>query len=164
MVVEAEPLRAERDVTIGCFDVGGRRYGIDISQIREVVRWEAATPLPRAPALIEGVLDLRGSMIPVVDLGRALDVGPVKGSDHARIVLTEVAGMIVGFSVDAAIEVLAVEASQLLDPPSLATQFGYETTRAVVRREGEGPILVVSLETLIENIYRSALQPLEAAP
>jgi len=147
-----------RDMTIGCFEVGGRRYGIDVAQIREVFRWEAATPLPQAPTLIEGVIDLRGSMIPVVDLGRILDVGPVKDSDHARIVLTEVEGMIVGFAVDAAIEVLSVREDQLLDPPPLATQSGYETMRAVVRREGEAPILVVSLEHLVENVYRSALQ------
>ena len=157
--MEAEQLQIDGDVTIGCFEVGGRRYGIDVSQIREVFRWEAATPLPRAPELIEGVIDLRGAMIPVVDLGRVLDVGPVKESDQARIVLTEVEGMIVGFSVDAAIEVVSVQGSQLLDPPSLATQSGYETMRGVVRREGEVPILVVSLEQLIENVYRSALRP-----
>ncbi len=162
--MEAELLQSDGDVTIGCFDVGGRHYGIDVSQIREVFRWEAATPLPQAPALIEGVIDLRGSMIPVVDLGRVLDVGPVKGSDQARIVLTEVDGMIIGFSVDAAIEVLSVPGAQLLDPPSLAIQSGYETTRGVVRREGEAPVLVVSLESLIENVYRSALQPMETTP
>jgi len=162
--VKAELLQNEGDVTIGCFDVGGRNYGIDVSQIREVVRWEPATPLPRAPKLIEGVLDLRGSMIPVVDLGRALDVDPVKETDQARIVLTEVDGMIIGFAVDAAIEVLVIHGSQLLDPPALATQSGYETMRAVVRREGEAPILVVSLEHLVENIYRSALQPSETTP
>jgi purine-binding chemotaxis protein CheW len=158
----AELTQNAADIMIGCFDVGGRRYGIDVSQIREVFRWEPATPLPQAPSLIEGVIDLRGSMIPVVDLGRILEVGSLAESDQARIVLTEVDGMIVGFSVDAAIEVLSVQAAQLLDPPSLATHSGYETTRAVVRREGEVPILVVSLEHLIENVFRSALQPVGA--
>ena len=162
--MRAEALQSDAHVMIGCFEVGGRRYGIDVSQIREVFRWEAATPLPRAPALIEGVIDLRGSVIPVVDLGRILEVGPVEQSDQARIVLTEVDGMIVGFAVDAAIEVLSVDGSQMLDPPSLATHSGYATTRAVVRREGEVPILVVSLEHLIENVFRSASQPKGTAP
>ena len=61
---------AENHVTLGTFEVGGRVLAIDVAQMREVVRWQPVTPLPNAPALIEGVVDLRSSVIPVVDLGR----------------------------------------------------------------------------------------------
>ena len=149
----------ENQVTLGCFEVAGHTYAIDVAQVREVVRWQAVTPLPNAPALIEGVIDLRGAVVPVVDLGRALGwpAGP-----RTRIAVTEVDGLVMGLAVDAAVEVLAVDVGQLDDPPTLAMQTGYDMTRAVVRRPGAAPILVLSLEHVLESVYRSALSDREA--
>lgn len=148
---------ADNFVTLGCFEVGGRPYALDVSQLREVVRWQPVTPLPNAPALIEGVIDLRGSVVPVVDLGRALSLGPVKPSLRARIAVAEVDGLVVGLAVDAAVEVIPVDVERLEDPPALATQTGYEVARAIVRRAQAEPIVVLSLEQLLETVYRSAL-------
>jgi len=150
---------AENQVTLGCFEVAGQTYAIDVAQVREVVRWQAVTPLPNAPALIEGVIDLRGAVVPVVDLGRALGRAP---GPRTRIAVTEVDGLVMGLAVDAAVEVLAVDVGQLDDPPTLATQTGYDMTRAVVRRPGAAPILVLSLEHVLESVYRSALPVREA--
>ena len=147
----------ENHVTLGCFEVRGRVYALDVSQVREVVRWQPVTPLPNAPALIEGVIDLRGSVVPVVDLGRALGVGPVEPGLRARIAVTEVDGLVMGLAVDAAVEVLPVDVSRLEDPPALATQTGYDVARAIVRRSGEDPVVVLSIEHLLESVYRSAL-------
>ncbi len=144
-------------VTLGCFEVAGRIYAMDVTQVREVVRWQTVTPLPNAPELIEGVIDLRGSVVPVVDLGRALGGSGIEASNRARIVVTDVDGLSVGLSVEAAIEVLPVELTALEDPPALATQAGYGTTRAIIRREDQEPIMVLSLEHLLERVYRSAL-------
>jgi purine-binding chemotaxis protein CheW len=154
---------AENHVTLGCFEVGGRLYAVDVSQMREVVRWQPVTPLPSAPRLIEGVIDLRGSVVPVVDLARALGVGRVQPGMQTRIAITEVDGLVMGLAVDAAVDVLPVEVGRLEDPPALATQTGYDVTRAVVRRADQEPILVLSLETLLESVYRSALQGHDAA-
>jgi purine-binding chemotaxis protein CheW len=153
----------ENHVTLGCFEVGGHTYALDVSQVREVVRWQPVTPLPNAPALIEGVIDLRGAVIPVVDLGRALGGAPVAQGARARIAVTEVEGLVMGLAVDAAIEVLSVDVANLDDPPQLATQTGYDVTRAVVRRANAEPILVLSLEHVLESVYRSALPGQEAA-
>jgi purine-binding chemotaxis protein CheW len=148
---------AENFVTLGCVEVGGRLYALDVSQLREVVRWQPVTPLPNAPALIEGVIDLRGSIIPVVDLGRALGLASVRPGLRARIAVAEVEGLVLGLAVDAAVEVVPVEVERLEDPPALATQTGYEVARAIVRRPQADPILVLSLEQLLETVYRSAL-------
>ena len=100
---------AENHVTLGCFEVGGHTYAIDVAQVREVVRWQSVTPLPNAPALIEGVIDLRGAVVPVVDLGRALGGAPVAPGLRTRIAVTEVDGLVMGLAVDAAVEVLSVD-------------------------------------------------------
>lgn len=143
-------------VELACLAVKDQVYGIDVLQIREIVRWQDVTPLPKAPPLIEGVIDLRGDVIPVVDLGRALAADPVVNSVKARIVILEVDDMVFGLRVDEAVDVLSAEAKFIEEPPALATQSGYEAVRAVVRQPGAAPVMVLSLEHLLECIYRSA--------
>ena len=129
--------RGER-VTLAAFRVGsGRQYALDVAHVREVVRWQSATPLPKAPRLIEGVIDLRGIVVPVVDLGRALGAPAlVPGPASARIAIVDSDGLVMGLAVDAAVEVLSVDVGALEDPPALATHAGYDAARAVVRRAG----------------------------
>ena len=139
-------------VTLGCFEVAGHTYAIDVSQVREIVRWQPVTPLPNAPELIEGVIDLRGAVVPVVDLGRALGGAPVAPGQRTRIAVTEVDGLVMGLAVDAAVEVLSVDVAHLEDPPALATR-RLRLTRAVVRAGAEHD-LVLSLEHVLEGVYR----------
>lgn len=153
----------ENRVTLGCFEVKGSVYALDVAQLREVVRWQPVTELPKAPALIDGIIDLRGSVIPVVDLGRALHGEPTLPCGATRIAVVEIDGLHMGLVVDAALDVLSVDVAALDDPPALATQAGYDATRAVVRRAGEAPILVLSLEHILESVYRSGLDRTEDA-
>ena len=148
---------SESRVMLAAFRVGSADYALDVASLREVVRWQKVTPLPVAPRLIEGVIDLRGAVVPVVDLGRVLGAAPVVASSSARIAIVEENGLVLGLAVDAAIEVMSVDVVALEDPPALATQAGYDATRAVVRRSGGVPLLVLSLEHILEAVYRSAL-------
>jgi purine-binding chemotaxis protein CheW len=148
---------SENHVTLGTFEVGERLLAIDVGHLREVVRWQPVTPLPNAPELIEGVIDLRGAVVPIVDLGRALGGASIAPAPGTRIVVTEVDGLVMGLVVDGAHEVLPVEVARMEDPPALATQTGYDAVRAVVRRPGAEPVLVLSLDHLLESVYRSAL-------
>lgn len=142
-------------VDLACFEIRNRVYGIDVLQIREIVRSQEVTPLPRAPALIEGVVDLRGAVVPVVDLGRALEGERVPESSSTRIAVLEVDEMVFGLRVESAVDVLSVGAATIDEPPALATHAGYEAVRAVVRRSGAPPVLVLSMDHLLECVYRS---------
>jgi purine-binding chemotaxis protein CheW len=143
-------------VDLACFESRGRVYGIDVLQIREIVRSQEVTPLPRAPELIEGVVDLRGVVIPVVDLGHVLCGQRTEDRPECRIAILEVDGMVLGLRVDAAVDVLGVEAGDIDAPPALATHAGYDKVRAVVRRADAPPVLVLSLENILQCVYRSA--------
>jgi purine-binding chemotaxis protein CheW len=148
---------------LACFVVGGQTYGIEVHQVREIVRAQAVTPLPHAPRLIEGVIDLRGTILPVVDLGRALGGAPAGLGLAARIAVVEAESLAFGLRVDAAADVLAVAASEVVETPALVAESGYEAMRAVVRRSGAAPVLVLSLEHLLECVVRSGLEPPPAA-
>jgi purine-binding chemotaxis protein CheW len=152
--VEAGP--AENAIDLACVEVRGRLYGLEVTQIREIVRAQEVTPLPKAPALIEGVIDLRGSVIPVIDLCRALHGEPGAERPTTRIAVLEVDGMVIGLRVEAAVDVLSVDAGSVEEPPALATQAGYDAIRAVIRRPDAAPVLVLSTEHLLEGVYRSA--------
>jgi purine-binding chemotaxis protein CheW len=158
------PALDDARVELACFEVHGQQYGIDVQHIREIVRAQTVTPLPRAPGLIEGVIDLRGAIVPVIDAGRALGDRPSQASPRARIAILELDGLVFGLRVDAAADVVAVAAGDVGEPPPLVSQAGYETVRAVVRRAEGLPTLVLSLEHLLESVYRSALGGRESDP
>lgn len=144
-------------ISLACFEVRGRAYAIDVAHVREIVRLQEITPLPRAPALIEGVVELRGGVVPVLDLGRVLGGDSCEAGNQSRIAVIECDGLVMGLNVEAATDVLALDPSALEDVPALASQAGYEVVRAVVRREGSGPVMVLSLEHILESVYRAAL-------
>ncbi len=142
-------------VNLACFEVRGRVYALDVAHVREIVRSREITPLPMAPTLIEGVVELRDGVVPVIDLGRALGGDPCEITGKARIAVLEIDELVVGLVVELASDVLSLDASRLEDPPSLATQAGYEAVRAVVRRPDDRPVLVLSLEHILESVYRA---------
>jgi purine-binding chemotaxis protein CheW len=147
---------ADNSIDLACVEVRGRMYGLEVAHIREIVRSQEVTPLPKAPALIEGVIDLRGSVIPVIDLCHVLHGEPAPEGPTTRIAVLEVDGMAIGLRVEAAVDVLSVDAASVEEPPALATHAGYDAVRAVIRRADAAPVLVLSMEHLLEGVYRSA--------
>lgn len=156
MAYAASESLAGRLGDLACFEVRGEVYAVDVQQIREIVRAGPFAPLPDAPPLIEGVMDLRGATLPIVDLGRALCGETVAPAGRPLVVVLDVDGLVFGARVDAAVDVLPLDATSLEPAPALAVQAGYEAVRAVVRRPGRSPVLVLSIEHLLERLRASA--------
>ncbi len=146
-----------REIGLACFEAHGRSYALDVALVREIVRMQEVTPLPNAPALIEGVVELRRGLIPVLDLGRVLGGGKSELTNRSRIVVVDCDGLMLGLCVDAATDVLLVDVTLLEDVPDLVTQAGCNVVRGVVRRPDAPPVMVLAVETILENVYRSGL-------
>lgn len=159
MSLESQPVATgDSLVNLACFEVRGQSYALDVSHVQEIVRFQPVTPLPKAPLLIEGVVELRNAVVPVIDLGRALVGEPIDvETAQTRIAVLEYDGLVVGLVVDAATDVLSVSAAALEEPPTLATHAGYDAVRSVVRRSNAAPVMVLSLDHILESVYRSAL-------
>lgn len=155
--MEVDAMSSGAQISLACFEAAGQTYAVEVAHVREIVRRPDITPLPNAPALIEGVVELRESVIPVIDLGRALGHEPMEQTDRSRVAVIELDEMVFGLCVDAASDVLAVAPSDLHDPPPLATQAGYEAVKAIIRRPDSAPVMLLALEQILESVYRSAL-------
>ena len=104
-------------------EVAGEPYALPIERVREIVRLGPITPMPRAPSLVLGVISLRGEIVQVLDLRRALGSAAPKPGRRSRIVVLHgEAGEIAGWLVDAVTEVLRVPEAELLPPPGDAGQ------------------------------------------
>jgi purine-binding chemotaxis protein CheW len=101
------------------FHVGGEEFGLDILRVQEIIRVQHLTRVPNAPASINGVMNLRGKIIPVVALRRHFGLETVPADKQTRIVVVEVKGTVLGFIVDSVSEVLRISASTVEPPPHL---------------------------------------------
>lgn len=101
------------------FSIGNEEFGVDISQVREIVRLIAITYLPKAPKFIEGVVNLRGQVVAVIDLAKRLNISSKTRGDTTRIIIVEIEGMTVGMIVDSVSEVLRLSSENVEGIPSV---------------------------------------------
>jgi len=151
-MVDMSRLASDRNGGLIHVDVRGSQYAIAISKVREVVRWSEITPLPNSPALVEGVADMRDALVPIVDLGRALFGVSIECSATARIVLVEPREMLIGLLVDRVFGVMQIEGHGVENFSALPRTTVREIVCGVIRRPGNRPIGVLSLENLVEIV------------
>lgn len=101
------------------FDLAGETYGVNVMNIREVLRHQNMTQVPGAPDFVEGIINLRGNVITIVNMRLRLGVRPADVSDMTRIMIAEVDDYTLGFVVDSVADVLDMDASQVDPSPSV---------------------------------------------
>lgn len=124
------------------FKLGKEKYAIDIMVIEEILRKTEITPVPKAPDFIQGIINIRGRVIPVVDLKNKLNLGMVDDSQTSRIIITNIGGKKVGFLVDEVDEVLRIEKDTIEDAPALAVNIDSQYIKGVAKTEGGMVILL----------------------
>jgi len=110
---------ADRQLVI--FKIAGEEYGVDINEVKEIIRWEDVTRIPNTESYIKGVINLRGSIVVVNDLAMKLGLPSKEVDDDTRILVVEVDGNTVGMVVDSATEVLRLEGEKVQDAPDMIT-------------------------------------------
>jgi purine-binding chemotaxis protein CheW len=101
------------------FHVGGEEFGIDILCVQEIIRAQQLTRIPNSPDCMEGVMNLRGKIIPVIALRKRFGLEEATPDKQNRIVVVEIQGSVLGFIVDAVSEVLRIPADTVEPPPRL---------------------------------------------
>lgn len=147
---EKKPVEATEHLVT--FILGNEEYGLDVRLVQEVIRLTEITPVPRAPDFVKGVINLRGRIIPVVDLRRKLALGEVDASARtARVVVARLRDRLVGLLVDGASQVLKVPVSLIEPAPEEVLEVDADYIRGVAKLANRLVILmdlarVLSLE------------------
>jgi purine-binding chemotaxis protein CheW len=101
------------------FHIGGEEFGLDILKVQEIIRIQELTRVPNSPDFVDGVINLRGKVIPVIALRKRFGLEELAHDKQTRIVVIEVKGTVLGFIVDSVSEVLRVPADTIEPPPRL---------------------------------------------
>lgn len=126
------------------FKLGSEGYALDIMAIEEILRKTEITPIPKAPDFIEGIINIRGRVIPVVDLKKKLNLGIVNDSQSTRIIITNINNKKIGFLVDEVEEVLRIENDLIEDAPALAVNIDSNYIRGVAKTN-KGMIIILDI-------------------
>ena len=117
MATEDRDRRDDDLLQLVTFSIGSEEFGVDILKVIEIIRTMEITKVPKAPAFVEGVINLRGLVIPIIDLRRRFGLAEKAGDSDTRIIVIEINGMSVGFVVDSVSEVLRIPANSVVPAP-----------------------------------------------
>lgn len=127
---------------LATFFLAGEEYGVDVRLVQEIIRLSEITQVPRAPQFVKGVINLRGRIVPVIDLKRKLALGEVEATRQARIVVVKVRDRLMGLLVDGASQVLKVPVSAIEAAPEEVVEIDASYIRGVAKLEARLIILV----------------------
>ncbi|MFZ6031787.1 MAG: chemotaxis protein CheW [Melioribacter sp.] len=132
------------------FLIGEEEYGVDILLVQEIIRMMEITKVPNAPDFVDGVVNLRGRIIPVIDLRTKLGMARKEHDKNTRIIVVEVAGKTVGFIVDAVTEVLRIPANITEPPPDIVAGVNAEFIKAVGKLD-DRLLILIDLEKILST-------------
>jgi purine-binding chemotaxis protein CheW len=138
------------------FELGAEFYGVEISRVHEIIRLQSVTRVPRAPAFVEGVINLRGKVIPVVDLRRRFGLPSAEHTRASRIVVLEIGDQVVGVIVDGVSEVLRVNTATVEPPSPVVAGIDSEYLQGIAKLP-DRLVILLDLDRVLAREERRAL-------
>ncbi|MDR2210320.1 MAG: chemotaxis protein CheW [Spirochaetaceae bacterium] len=133
------------------FQLGEELYGINIMDVKEIVRVQDVRALPNAPGYVEGIFNLRGEIIPIINLHKRFHLKKTLNSEDDELlsgfIIIDVDGMKLGVIIDRVSRVVAVDRENIQPPPQMLTGIGTEYIQGVVRQE-EGYLIILNIRDL----------------
>ncbi|HYT87347.1 MAG TPA: chemotaxis protein CheW [Gemmataceae bacterium] len=128
------------------FEIGGQRYGLPVADVRELLRAVTLTPLPQAPAIVEGIINVRGTIVPVLDIRRRFRL-PARAPEHTdHLIVASAGGRLVALRVDHALEVTRLAAANVDRAEAVLPGVDYV---AEVAKCPDGLVLIHDLQTFL---------------
>jgi purine-binding chemotaxis protein CheW len=165
-VIRENPIMG--DVTLGLpqrqrelisFRISGQDFSTDVRQVREIRGWTAVTAMPHAPQFVVGVINLRGTVMPVVDIGARLGFAASVPTEHHVIIVVNIQGQWTGLMVEDVSETSTVPADQIHPAPNVASRQTRDFVEGYIIR-GDSMVTVISLDHVIPEISPEALEAL----
>jgi len=133
------------------FQLGEEHYGIDIMDVKEIVRLQDIRPIPNAPSYVEGIINLRGEIIPIINLHKRFHIKrAVIGEDEELLsgfIIIDIDGMKLGVVIDKIARVVTIENEQIQAPPQMLSGIGAEYIQGVIQNE-DGYLIILDIRRL----------------
>jgi purine-binding chemotaxis protein CheW len=144
---EPHPLSASERRELISFCIGEQEYCVDIMSVREIRGWTPATPLPQTPAYLRGVINLRGAVLPIMDLAARLGLPAIEPSARSVIIVVKVGERMIGLLVDAVSDILSITDDLIQPTPDVACDKVKSFIKGLISMEGR-LISEIALERL----------------
>jgi purine-binding chemotaxis protein CheW len=148
--------QSEELLQLVSFNIGQEEFGLGIQSIQEINRMVEITRVPNSPEFVSGVINLRGKVIPIVNLRKRFGFPPKENDRNTRIIVVELGGMVVGFVVDSVSEVLRIPKNITEPPPSIVAGIGSEYITAVAKLDNR-LLILLDLERVLKDKEKQEL-------
>ncbi|KQZ49282.1 chemotaxis protein CheW [Rhizobium sp. Root149] len=132
------------------FRLHDQEFCVKTTTIREIRGWAPSTPIPHAPADVIGVMNLRGSVIPIIDLSYKLGMKSTVANERSAIVVTEVHNMVIGMLVDRVSDILTISSNQIQPVPEVSASFDKSFSEGIIASES-GMICFLNLSKMFKG-------------
>jgi len=140
--------KVEEEEEFLSFVLGDENYALDIMSVKEIRGYESVTKIANAPSFVKGVLNLRGDIVPIVDLRMKFNIGQATYDEFTIVIMLNVNERIVGVVVDAVSDVVKLSAQEILPPPEFGVSFDSRFLRGLATVE-EKMVILVNIAALI---------------
>lgn len=137
------------------FTLGDQEFCVEVMSVREIRSWTPATILPHSPAYVRGVINLRGAVLPVMDLSLRLGMAAAEPSQEHVIIVTQIGSQIVGLLVDSVSDILAVPADDIHPAPDVSKNMDRDLIRGMLPM-GDRMVCFLQLNALFATIESEA--------
>ena len=152
---ENEPAAKAANSEFVAFRVGAQEFCIDIMCVREIRGWTMATTLPHAPDYVRGAINLRGAVLPIVDLAMRFGLGLTESTPRSVIIVVHIHQQIVGLLVDAVSDILTSSADSMQPTPDIASEMAKTFVKGVYAVDGR-MISIVALDNVLPIAAKAA--------
>ena len=140
----------EDSTNLVTFRLGSGEYAIDIMQAKEIIKMEKITLIPNAPDFVEGVINLRGNIIPIIDLKKRFNLEEIEGDKNTGIIIVKIEDVDMGIIIDSISKVVSIANSDIQPPPPMLSGIGQKYIKGVGKLEDK-LLVVLDLEKLFSN-------------
>lgn len=151
------------DIQVVVFRVGGQEFAFNVFHVQRILRHEAPSPLPKSPAFLEGILQVQGAVVPVIDLRKRFELADARVREETRMMVIECEGLIVAVVVDAVLEVLRISAEVVTMPPAVVRGLAAEYIQGIIT-VGARTVVLLQTARLLTSTERIALEAVHAEP
>lgn len=155
-------MTAQKERQVAIFQIGDEKFALDIMQIGLIERWQKPRRIPRAPAFLEGVVDMRGEkIVPIVNLYERLGLASGQPDEEKRrILIARIDGLDIGFVVDAVLDVTTIPEALVEQPPAVSSTPGF--LEGLVRQP-DGILLLIDMAHILTSEEKLHIEELRRA-